>query len=85
SWRTQLVTDEAVAVVDAGIAARADKWGPLSDAKLTAAIEAVIGRHDPDAVRRAREVIRARDVHIGAHDDPLETAAIWGQLLAGDA
>jgi Domain of unknown function (DUF222) len=85
TWRTQLVTDEAVAEVDAGIAARADRWGPLSDAKLTAAIEAVIERHDPDAVRRAREVIRARDLHIGAHEDPNETAAIWGQLLAGDA
>ncbi|PRC53118.1 hypothetical protein C6A85_55455, partial [Mycobacterium sp. ITM-2017-0098] len=48
-------------------------------------IEAVIERHDPDAVRRAREVIRARDLHIGAHEDPLETAAIWGQVLAGDA
>lgn len=85
TWRTQLVDDDALALVDAGIAARADTWGPLSDAKLTAAIEAVIERHDPDAVRRAREVIRARDLHIGAHDDPNETAAIWGQLLAGDA
>jgi uncharacterized protein DUF222 len=85
TWRTRLVADEVVAVVDAAIAGQAERWGPLSDAKLTASIEAVIERYDPDAVRRAREVIRARDLHIGAHEDPNEMAAIWGQLLAGDA
>jgi hypothetical protein len=85
TWRTQLVADDVVAVVDAAIAEHAERWGPLSDAKLTASIEAVIERYDPDAVRRAQEVIRARDLHIGAHEDPNETAAIWGQLMAGDA
>jgi hypothetical protein len=85
TWRTQLVADDVVAVVDAAIAERADRWGALSDAKVAASIEAVIERYDPDAVRRAREVIRARDLHIGAHEDPNETAAIWGQLMAGDA
>ncbi|AFM15738.1 protein of unknown function DUF222 [Mycolicibacterium chubuense NBB4] len=85
TWRTQLVSDDLVAVVDAALAERAATWGPLSDTKLTGAIEAVIERHDPDAVRRAQEVIRTRDVHIGACEDPNEIAALWGQLLACDA
>ena len=85
TWRTQLVADDVVAAVDAAIATQTHRWGALSDAKLTASIDAVIERHDPDAVRRAREVIHARDVRIGAHDDPSATATIWGQLMAGDA
>lgn len=86
TWRTQLVEDCRLAEkVDTALAEKALKWGPLSDEKLVAAIESIIERHDPDAVRRAREVIATRDLHIGAHDDPNEMAAIWGQLLAGDA
>jgi hypothetical protein len=85
TWRTQLVDDAVVALVDAALAEGATKWGPLSDEKLVRSIEAVIDRYDPDAVRQAQEVIRTRDLHIGAHDDPNELAAIWGKLLAGDA
>ncbi|VEG51957.1 protein of uncharacterised function DUF222 [Mycolicibacterium aurum] len=85
TWRTQLVADDVVAMVDAALADRAVTWGPLSDEKLVRSIEAVIDRYDPDAVRRAQEVIATRDLHIGAHDDPNELAAIWGKLLAGDA
>ncbi|VEG55544.1 protein of uncharacterised function DUF222 [Mycolicibacterium aurum] len=85
TWRTQLVDDAMVALVDAALADRAVTWGPLSDEKLVRSIEAVIDRYDPDAVRLAQEVIRGRDVRIGAQEDPKETATIWGRLMAGDA
>ena len=48
TWRTKLVDDDVVtALIDTAIAERAARWGPLSDAKLTASIEAVIERFDP--------------------------------------
>lgn len=85
TWRTHLVTDELIAVVDAALAGKAEKWGPLSDEKLIKAINAEIERHDPDAVRRAKDVLKKRDVHIGAHDDPNEVTSIWGLILPPDA
>ncbi|KWX67842.1 HNH endonuclease signature motif containing protein [Mycobacterium sp. NAZ190054] len=85
TWRTRLVTDEVIAGVDAALAGKAEKWGPLSDEKLIKEINAEIERHDPDAVRSAKEVLKKRDVHIGAHDDPNEVVSFWGLLLPPDA
>ncbi|MDG4663920.1 HNH endonuclease signature motif containing protein [Mycobacterium sp. 236(2023)] len=85
TWRTRLVTDEIIAIVDAALAAKAEKWGPLSDEKLIQKINAEIERHDPDAVSRAKEVLKKRDVHIGAHDDPNAATSVWGLLLPPDA
>ncbi|MEZ0339984.1 DUF222 domain-containing protein [Mycobacterium sp. pV006] len=85
SWRTCLIEDDLlIAIVDGVLAERAIKWGPLSDAKLAGAIEAVIERYDPDAVRRAKEVVKTRDFRIGACDDPNELVSIWGKVTAGD-
>ncbi len=59
TWRTQLVEDTAViAVIDAEMADKATPWGPLSEVFLARAVDAVIERYDPKAVRRAQEVIR---------------------------
>ena len=85
TWRTHLVTDEIIAVVDAALAGKAERWGPLSEEKLITEINAVIARHDPDAVRSVKEVLRKRDVHIGAHDDPNAVTSLWGLLLPPDA
>ncbi|MGE4028422.1 DUF222 domain-containing protein [Mycolicibacterium sp.] len=85
SWRTHLVNDDAAALVDAALAHQVSHWGTLSEGKLIEAIEAVIDRYDPDAVRRSREAVKSRDLTIGGHDDPHETVAIWGRLLAHDA
>ncbi|MDZ4264923.1 MAG: DUF222 domain-containing protein [Mycobacterium sp.] len=86
TWRTQLVdSDELIAVIDTAIAQSAQGWGPLSETQLGRAIDAVIACHDPEAVRRSRELIRTRDFHIGAHDDPNEVTAVWGRLSATDA
>ncbi len=85
TWRTTLVTDEAIALVDAALANKAEQWGSLSDEKLIQMINAEIERHDPDAVRRTKEALKKRDVHIGAHEDPNEVTSLWGLLLASDA
>jgi len=86
TWRTQLVdSDELIAVIDTAIAEAALGWGPLSEVQLVRAIDAVIERHDPGALRRSTEVIRTRDFRIGAHEDPDEITAVWGRLSAVDA
>ncbi|HYJ57532.1 MAG TPA: DUF222 domain-containing protein, partial [Mycobacterium sp.] len=86
TWRTQLVEDhELSAVIDTAIADAALGWGPLSELQLGRAIDAVIERHDPGAVRRSKDVIRTRDFHIGAHEDPHEVTAVWGRLAPADA
>lgn len=85
TWRTHLVADDVIAVVDAALAGKSEKWGPLSDDKLVKQIDAEIECHDPDAVRRAKENLKKRDVHIGAHDDPNAVTSLWGLLLPPDA
>lgn len=85
TWRTGLVADDVIATVDAALAGKAEKWGPLSEDKLIDAINTVIARHDPDAVRRTKEALKKRDVHIGAHEDTDDVTTIWGLLLPPDA
>ncbi|MGE2732248.1 DUF222 domain-containing protein, partial [Mycolicibacterium vaccae] len=86
TWRTRLVEDhDVLAVIDTALAKKATSWGAHSEAALTRAIEAVIERYDPDAVRRAKAITRGRDVRIGACDDPNEIATLVAQLLSQDA
>lgn len=85
TWRTRLVSDEAIALIDGQLAERASKWGSLSDEKLIQKINAEIERHDPDAVSRTKEKLKKRDVHIAAHDDPDVLTSVWGLLLPSDA
>jgi hypothetical protein len=60
--RARLVTDEeALAAVDAAIAERIISWGPLSEYKLTQAIDLWVDSIDPGAVRRTRKSARTRD------------------------
>ncbi|MGZ8807385.1 MAG: DUF222 domain-containing protein, partial [Mycobacterium sp.] len=40
TWRTRLITDDAVwALLDTALVKRAEQWGPLSEDKLTAAVD----------------------------------------------
>ena len=85
TWRTHLVDDDRVlAQIDADLADQAVSWGPLSEQKLVGAINAVIERYDPDAVRRTKDAIRDRDFRVGACEDGAETTTVWGMLLAAD-
>lgn len=55
SYRTELVTEDAIAKVDQQLAADAIRWGYLSRSRLAAAIDRVVRRVDEDAVRIKRE------------------------------
>ncbi len=83
---TRLVDDTAVwAELDGHFAAAATGWGVLSGDKLDAAINLWIHTLDPDAVRRARERVRRRDVTIGKHDDQSGTTTVYAVINSLDA
>ncbi len=85
-WHTELITDPAVQrVVDALLANDALRYGPMSQPKTARAIDAIIERYDPAAVRRARSSARSRDVVITPADDGSGTAYLSGTLLGTDA
>jgi len=85
-WHTDLITNPAIiGLVDAALAADAHRYGPLSVPKTAAAIEAIVARHDPAAVRRTRTDARGRTVTITGSDTATGTAALWGRLFASDA
>ena len=86
TWRTRLITDEQVwARIDAALEQRAQQWGPLADEKLTALVDALVLRFDPDAVVASRAEARTRDFSVGHYDDEAGVRSIWGKLLAPDA
>ncbi|MCP9271967.1 HNH endonuclease, partial [Mycolicibacterium arenosum] len=86
SWRTQLIVDpDALARVDADLAAVATRWGGYSEQKLADAIDAAIERHDPDAVRRFRTAQRSLNIAFGKPDDATGTRSIYGRVSALDA
>lgn len=86
TWRTRLITDDQVwAGIDTELADRALGWGPLSQDKLTAALDTLIQRFDPAAVITATTAKKSRDFTVGHVDDEAGVAAVWGTLLATDA
>ncbi|WP_240630658.1 HNH endonuclease signature motif containing protein [Mycolicibacterium sp. GF69] len=86
TWRTQLVLDEqALALIDTALADRASRLGPLSEYRLHDALDTVVERYDPDALRTTQTSTRTRDFHVGDIDDPCATTSVWGKLLATDA
>lgn len=85
-WHTDLVTDpDTLRMVDTALAGDAAEFGPLSVSKTAQAIDAIVDRYDPAALRRTRASARGRDVVINPADDRTGTAALWGSLLATDA
>jgi Domain of unknown function (DUF222) len=85
-WHTDLIKDpDTLRRVDARLADDAAAFGPLSVAKTAQAIDAVVDRHDPAALRRARAGGRGRQVVISPADDHSGTATLWGSLFATDA
>lgn len=85
-WHTDLIKDpEALRRVDKTLADEVALVGPLSVAKTVQAIEAVVDRYDPGAVRRTRARARGREVVVDTADQESGTAALWGRLYATDA
>jgi hypothetical protein len=86
AYRTALITDpELMAQLDAAVAAEVTKWGPLSVAKTEQAIDALVDRIDPGALRRTRSVIRQRYIDFGSPGDEAGFTSLWGRLYAPDA
>lgn len=86
AWHTTLIRDPGVLVlVDADLADLATSLGPLSVAKTAAAIDALIERHDPAAVRRMRDRARGRELIVDTNQTEGGTTAVWGRLFAVDA
>ncbi len=87
TWRTRLINEDAVwALIDTAIADRTEKWGPLTEDKLTDAVDALVQRHDPAAVVASRSKARTRDFTVGSYgDEDAGTTSVWGRLLTADA
>ncbi|MGZ8747124.1 MAG: DUF222 domain-containing protein, partial [Mycobacterium sp.] len=86
TWRTRLITDDAVwALIDTELSQLAIQWGPLSEDKLTAAVDALVLKFDKSAVIESCAEARTRDFTVGDVDDEAGVASVWGKLLAADA
>lgn len=86
AWHTDLIKDpDTLALVDAELAKDAARYGPLSVTKTAQAIDAVVDRHDPGALRRIQSAARSRDLVVDLAHDESGTAALWGRLYATDA
>ena len=56
-YRTALITDpETIARVDESLADHVTSWGPLSANKTEQAIDTIVDRVDPGALRRSRKM-----------------------------
>jgi hypothetical protein len=85
-YRTALVTDaEAIARLDELLAAQVMAWGPLSVRKLEQAIDGIVDRVDPGALRRSRKATCDRDVQFGSPSDEAGFTSMWARLYAPDA
>src|SRR6516225_353866 len=82
-WHTELIKDpDTLKLVDARLAQDAARFGPLSVTKTAQAIDAVVDRHDPGALRRSRAGARGRQVVINPADRESGTASLWGSPCA---
>ena len=85
-WRTYLIDDAtAMAAVDAELAEVITGWGPRSAPKVERAIDAIVDRHDPGALRRSRESGSSRTVEFGAPKDVPGITSLYARMNAADA
>ncbi len=84
-YRTALIIDaDARGKVDVELAVQAVGWGPLSVAKTELALDELVDRHDPQALRRLESRARGRHFDV-AGAGGAGTAGVEGVLLAQDA
>lgn len=85
-WHTGLITDPYLLhAVDSELVEVATGLGTLSAAKTAAAIDALIDRHDPKAIRRHHHSARGRDVVVDTRNSENGTTGMWGRMLDADA
>ncbi|TQK27231.1 HNH endonuclease signature motif containing protein [Arthrobacter sp. SLBN-53] len=86
TWRTQLVCDEeALALIDAGIAGTAHQYGALSESALITAVDFWVHTFDPVAVIRSKAAAKDRYIDFGDNDDPDGVVSFWGRMRTTDA
>jgi hypothetical protein len=86
TWRTRLVIHEdALALIDAALAAIAPTLGALSQKNLEDSVDVWIEKFDPTAVLGARSAAQSRYLEFGGAEDPGGTTGVFGRLLATDA
>jgi hypothetical protein len=79
--RTALITDaKALAAVDAQLAVRAPRWAALSRSSLAMRVDAIVARHDPDAVRRTKKEVKDR--YLDVCESQPGTAEVYGNVFA---
>jgi hypothetical protein len=82
-FRTDLITDaDALAAIDARLAATAPGWNALSREKICELVDWLVIDVDPDAVRAATQ--RDADRHIEVRPGPDGTAEIYGEVRGPD-
>ncbi len=78
-YRTDLITDpEAMATVDAHLAAKVRHWPSMTRAQLGAAVDRVVATTDRDALRRTRQ--QQADREVSFHDSGNGLSEIFGRL-----
>ena len=86
TWRTHLVCDEeALSLIDAGIAGSAHQYGTLSENALIRAVDFWVHKFDPIAVIRSKAATKDRYIDFGDSDDPDGIVSFWGRMRATDA
>ena len=86
AWHTTLITNPyLLRIIDGELAEIATGLGPLSAAKTAAAIDALIDRHDPEAIRRHHDTARGRNVVVDTRNSENGVTGLWGRLFASDA
>lgn len=83
--RTLLITDpDLMAAVDAALADQITKWGPKSERKTTAAIDALVEVHDPGALRHTKDAPQERGTEFGCIGDAAGFMTVWACMYAPD-
>jgi hypothetical protein len=83
-YRTDLITDpDALAAVDAQLAAAAPSWNKLSRERVAELVDWMVIEVDPEAVRVAKQ--RDLDRHIEVRPGANGTAEIYGEVRGPDA
>lgn len=79
--RTELLDDdETVRAVDTAITAALPRWERWSAKRIAIALDALVCRFDPDAVRRTRKATDDRHLDVRPLDTGNLVAEIWGVL-----
>jgi hypothetical protein len=85
-YRTALIRDPAArAKVDTDLATAVLEWGSMSTAKVETAIDYLVDRYDPDAVRRVELSSRGRHVDVFDDHNGSGVADLDGKLFSHDA